>query len=113
MRIIALMLTLVLGACAPATEDVVQNDVVTQEVVRTGDPYARGYTDEDFPRIQELAEGVYSYEQLRPAGEEKFTFSAPGDYMLRVRANDASGVSGAGHAQCCWTNGFVKVTVTQ
>tara|TARA_B100001146_G_scaffold79620_1_gene70622 strand:+ start:812 stop:1744 length:933 start_codon:yes stop_codon:yes gene_type:complete len=67
------MLTLVLGACAPATEDVVHNDVVTQEVVRTGNPYARGYTDEDFPRIQELAEGVYSYEQLRPAGEEKFT----------------------------------------
>ena len=41
------------------------------------------------------------------------TFSAPGDYVLRVRANDASGVAGAGHSQCCWTNGFVKVTVTQ
>ena len=40
------------------------------------------------------------------------TFSAPGDYLLRVRANDASGVSSAGHAQCCWTNGFVKVNVT-
>ena len=40
------------------------------------------------------------------------TFSAPGDYVLRVRANDASGVASAGHAQCCWTNGFVKVTVT-
>lgn len=40
------------------------------------------------------------------------TFSVPGDYILRVRANDASGVSGAGHAQCCWTNGFVKVAVT-
>jgi hypothetical protein len=40
------------------------------------------------------------------------TFSAPGEYVLRVRANDASGVSGAGHAQCCWSNGFVKVTVT-
>lgn len=39
-------------------------------------------------------------------------FAAPGDYMLRVRANDASGVSGAGHAQCCWTNGFVKVSVS-
>jgi len=39
------------------------------------------------------------------------TFSAPGDYILRVRANDASGVTGAGHAQCCWTNGFIKVTV--
>jgi hypothetical protein len=39
------------------------------------------------------------------------TFSAPGNYVLRVRANDASGIAGAGHAQCCWTNGFVKVTV--
>jgi hypothetical protein len=41
------------------------------------------------------------------------TFSEPGDYVLRVRANDASGVAPAGHAQCCWTNGFVKVTVTR
>ncbi len=40
------------------------------------------------------------------------TFSEPGVYVLRVRANDASGVAGAGHAQCCWTNGFVQVTVT-
>jgi hypothetical protein len=39
------------------------------------------------------------------------TFSAAGEYMLRVRANDASGVDDAGHAQCCWTNGFVRVTV--
>lgn len=41
------------------------------------------------------------------------TFSQPGEYILRVRANDASGVAGAGHAQCCWSNGFVKVTVTR
>lgn len=40
------------------------------------------------------------------------TFSAPGEYVLRVRANDASGVSGAGHAQCCWSNAFIKVIVT-
>ena len=39
------------------------------------------------------------------------TFGEPGAYILRVRANDASGVSDAGHAQCCWTNGFVKVIV--
>ena len=39
------------------------------------------------------------------------SFSEPGDYVLRVRANDASGVANAGHAQCCWTNGFVKVIV--
>jgi hypothetical protein len=41
------------------------------------------------------------------------SFSAPGEYVVRVRANDASGVANAGHAQCCWTNGFVKVTVTR
>lgn len=41
------------------------------------------------------------------------TFDEPGDYVLRVRANDASGVAGAGHAQCCWTNGFVRVRVTR
>ena len=40
------------------------------------------------------------------------TFAEPGRHVLRVRANDASGVSGAGHAQCCWTNGFVRVHVT-
>lgn len=39
-------------------------------------------------------------------------FSRPGEYVVRVRANDASGVTSGGHAQCCWTNGFVKVTVT-
>jgi hypothetical protein len=38
-------------------------------------------------------------------------FRQPGSYVLRVRANDASGVAPAGHAQCCWSNGFVKVTV--
>lgn len=40
------------------------------------------------------------------------TFSAPGEYVLRVRANDASGVESAGHSQCCWSNAFLKVTIT-
>jgi hypothetical protein len=39
------------------------------------------------------------------------TFSKPGDYILRVRAND-SDVVAAGHSQCCWTNAFVNVRVT-
>jgi hypothetical protein len=37
-------------------------------------------------------------------------FDAPGDYLLRVQANDESGEGGAGF-QCCWTNTYVKVTV--
>ena len=38
------------------------------------------------------------------------TFDAPGEYLLRVQANDESGEGGAGF-QCCWTNTYVKVTV--
>lgn len=39
------------------------------------------------------------------------TFSAPGEYMLRVQVNDRSGDGGGGF-QCCWTNAYVKVNVT-
>ena len=43
------------------------------QVVRTADPAKRGLKETDFPRIQKLAPNVYSYEQLRSAGDEKFT----------------------------------------
>lgn len=43
------------------------------------------------------------------------TFSAPGEYVLRVLAWDTSGPPARGVMavgfQCCWTNGYVKVTV--
>lgn len=54
--------------------------------------------------------------RLTPTGGRattSITFDRPGEYLVRVRVNDASGVSGAGHAQCCWTNGFAKILVTQ
>ena len=38
------------------------------------------------------------------------TFAEPGDYRLMVTANDVSG-NGGGGDQCCWTTGFVDVTV--
>jgi hypothetical protein len=38
------------------------------------------------------------------------TFSAPGEYWLRVQVNDASGEGGGGD-QCCWTTAHVKVIV--
>jgi hypothetical protein len=38
------------------------------------------------------------------------TFSAPGEYIVRVQANDSSGEGGGGF-QCCWTNAHVKVTI--
>jgi hypothetical protein len=38
------------------------------------------------------------------------TFSEPGEYILRLVANDASGDGGRGF-QCCWSNAQVKVSV--
>jgi hypothetical protein len=38
------------------------------------------------------------------------TFSEPGEYMLRVVANDSSGPDG-GDFVCCWTNAEVRVKV--
>jgi hypothetical protein len=43
-------------------------------------------------------------------GTAQATFSAPGEYVLRVIAGDSSGANG-GDFMCCWTNGEVKVTV--
>jgi hypothetical protein len=37
------------------------------------------------------------------------TFSAPGEYILRIEGNDSTG-SGGGGFQCCWSNAHVSVT---
>lgn len=39
------------------------------------------------------------------------TFSEPGDYILRLQANDNSG-NGGGGSQCCWTNAHVQVKIS-
>jgi hypothetical protein len=41
------------------------------------------------------------------------TFSEPGDYVLHVTINDYSGEGGGGGFQCCWSNGFVNVSVNR
>ena len=52
----------------------------------------------------------------RPAGTVSgkatvnVTFAAPGEYILRVEANDSTGAGGGGF-QCCWTNAHVGVSV--
>jgi len=57
----------------------------------------------------------FDNERPRPEADGKFsasaTFTAPGEYVVRVQANDRSGDGGGGF-QCCWTNAHVRVTVT-
>ena len=38
------------------------------------------------------------------------TFSAPGEYLIRVEGNDSSGIGGGGF-QCCWSTVYFRVTV--
>jgi hypothetical protein len=39
-------------------------------------------------------------------------FKAPGEYVIRVRADNFGRVDTSPGNQCCWTNGYVRVTVT-
>ncbi len=39
----------------------------------TSDPYAHGFTDDDYPRVIEVARDVYAYEQIHPTGGEIIT----------------------------------------
>jgi hypothetical protein len=40
------------------------------------------------------------------------SFTQPGEYVLRVRADNFGRLDTSAGNQCCWTNGYVKVSVT-
>ena len=40
------------------------------------------------------------------------TFEQPGEYLICVRADSFGRIDSSAGNQCCWTNGYVKVTVT-
>ncbi len=66
--------------------------------------------------------GVAEFEQNegevgpRPGGAEAswtttVKFNQPGDYVLRVRADNWTARDSSSGNQCCWTNGYVRVSV--
>lgn len=76
-RVTSLVVVLALSGCTspPSQTQSTPSEAAEPSVdplARTADPYQRGLSDEDFPRVKELAPGVFSYEQLRSAGDEKF-----------------------------------------
>ena len=61
---------------------------------------------------------IFSETSARVAGaggaaNTSATCGEPGLYLLRARVTEFTGPAMAGHAQCCWTNGFVKVNVSE
>lgn len=67
------LLTAVFGLCA----GIMTSDVKAQ--VRTGYPEERGLKSSDFPRVVQLAENVYGYEELRTPGFTTVSFIVVGN----------------------------------
>jgi hypothetical protein len=49
--------------------------------------------------------------ELQGSATTSATFTQPGEYVLRVRVDNFGRVDTSSGNQCCWTNGYVKVTV--
>jgi hypothetical protein len=50
--------------------------------------------------------------QYPDMGRFRASFSMPGEYVIRVRIDNFGGDSSPGN-QCCWSNGYVRVRVTE
>ena len=50
--------------------------------------------------------------ELEGTATTSATFKQPGEYVIRVRADNFGRLDTSPGNQCCWTNGYVKVTVT-
>jgi hypothetical protein len=50
--------------------------------------------------------------ELQGTATTSAVFKQPGEYVIRVRADNFGRVDTSPGNQCCWTNGYVRVTVT-
>jgi len=66
--------------------------------------------DKAKPAVEKLPAAGGDEASFSGRATTRVTFSAPGEYLLHVTANDYSGVGGGGFV-CCWTTAMVKVTV--
>ena len=49
--------------------------------------------------------------ELKGMASTTASFTQPGEYVVRVRADNFGRLDTSAGNQCCWTNGYVKVTV--
>jgi len=89
---------------------------VTDDMVRPPEAAPRGGRGISIFWSKYRGPGDVTFANARPAIEADgkssttATFAAPGEYIIRAQANDATGEGGGGF-QCCWTNLHIKVNV--
>ena len=72
----------------------------------------RGPGDVTFDKLPPVFEKMDGPAVFQGKATVNAKFSAPGEYILHVNAEDYSGNGGGGEV-CCWTTAMVKVIVTQ
>ena len=75
---------------AAASFDSVEVDLAQDKQVRTADPAKRGFKLTDFPRTSKLAENVYGYEDLHPAGMPTVSLFVIGDDGVLIADGQAN-----------------------
>ncbi len=65
----------------------------------------RGRGGRNAPQSIRLTEGYGT-------GSVYATFSEPGEYLMRARVDNFNSADSSGGDQCCWTNAYIRVTVT-
>jgi hypothetical protein len=83
--------------------------IVTLSVDKYRGP-ATGKVEVQKPIKIETLKGGKPMEPYSGKAATTVKFSEPGDYVLQVTANDASG-NGGGGSVCCWTDTLIKVAV--
>jgi hypothetical protein len=65
------------------------------------------------PKVEKLPNGtIPKKDAFNGKVSTTATFSEPGEYIIRADVIDSSGEGGSGFL-CCWTNSYLKVTVTK
>jgi hypothetical protein len=67
---------------------------------------------DDRPQRDPPGPEVVPIEEGRGTARVIVTFSAPGDYLMLARVDNFSAPDSGDGDQCCWTNGYVRVSVS-
>jgi hypothetical protein len=75
---------------------------------RPGSPSQETTTGDSGPGAE-----VISLPDARGTARVLATFHAPGEYVMRAQADNWTGPDSTSGDQCCWSNAYVRVRVSQ